>query len=209
MTLDADRLALIEEFLADPVLCHSVLFEHRHPQRTPAFHEETIRAWWSRIPRLGEMSFRGAAKSTRAEDALAAMAGMGFYRYAVIVGNSEARAVERLSAIKHEISTNGRYIAAFGELQGPIWNEAEVLLANGVMLRAIGARQSLRGLKHWDQRPDMLFIDDLEDEENVTSRTPARSSSAGSGARCCRHASLMPRSGWRARPCIRRAPWSG
>lgn len=165
-----DRIRILEAFLEDPVLCHSILFEHRHPQITPLFHKEIIRRWWSKEPRVGEMAFRGAAKSTIAEEALTAMAGLNFYKYALIVGNSETRAVERLSSVKHEMTTNPRYTEVFGELQGPVWNDAEVLLTNGVMIRAIGARQSLRGAKHWDQRPDMLFVDDLEDEENVSTK---------------------------------------
>jgi hypothetical protein len=165
-----DRLRLIESFLDDPCMAHDLLFEARHPQKTPPFHYESIKAWWSTVPRIGEMAFRGAAKSTRAEEALAAMAGVRFFKYALIVGNSETRAVERLSAIKHEMLTNERYITAFGDLQGPTWNDAEILLANGVMIKAFGARQSMRGAKHWDQRPDMLFVDDVEDEDNVSSK---------------------------------------
>ncbi len=78
--------------------------------------------------------------------------------------------MERLSAVKHEMTTSPRYLSIFGELQGPTWNDAEILLTNGVMIKAFGARQSLRGAKHWDQRPDMLFVDDLEDEENVATK---------------------------------------
>jgi len=159
----------VAEFLADPVLCHSVLFERRHPQATPLFHEAMIRRWWSSLGRCGDEAFRGGGKSTIAEDAICAMACLGYFKYALIVGNTEGRAIERLSAIKHELETNERVRRLFGEVRGPVWNEGEIILANGVMVAAKGARQSLRGTKHWDQRPDILFVDDLEDEENVAS----------------------------------------
>lgn len=169
MTDNGERARIIEEFLADPVLCHSVLFEHRHPQKTPEFHKEMIRGWWSDTLRYGDEAFRGAAKSTIAEDAICAMACVRFFKYCLIIGNTERSAVDRLSAIKHEIEFNEKLIQIFGTLKGPTWNEAEVLLSNGVLITAKGAGQTIRGTKHWEQRPDILFVDDLEDEENVSS----------------------------------------
>lgn len=167
---DERQRQIIEAFVADPVLCHNVLFERRHPQSTPPFHKEMIRDWWSTIEAIGDEAFRGGAKSTTAEDALTAMACLRVFKFALIVGNSQASAIDRLNSIKHELTTNERILDLFDDQQGDVWNEAEILLKNGVMLKAFGARQSMRGAKHWDQRPDMLFVDDLEDEENIATR---------------------------------------
>jgi len=165
----SEALAILSALLDDPVLMHEVLFERRHKDATPGFHREMIERWWGGELRCADEAFRGGGKSTIAEDAICAMGLVGFFRYCLIVGNTEGRAVERLSAIKHEIETNEVIHRLFGAMQGSVWNEAEVILANDVMIAAKGARQSLRGSKHWDQRPDILFVDDLEDEENVAS----------------------------------------
>ena len=49
------------------------------------------------------------------------------------------------------------------------WTTDRLVLTNSVVLQALGAGQSLRGVKHLDQRPDLCLIDDLEDEESVRS----------------------------------------
>lgn len=165
---DDERLTLIlQKLRANPVLAHAIVFARRHPQATPDFHKQIITDFWSASEYVGEMAFRGAAKSTLSEEALCLMALFGDYRYALIAGNSHPRACERLAAIKHEIATNDVILDIFGNQIGDTWNEDEIILKNGVKIQALGARQSFRGAKHWDTRPDMLFIDDLEDEENV------------------------------------------
>ena len=55
-------------------LAHRVLFGHRHPQETPQFHKEVIRLWHDQNPHVLTMAFRGAAKSTLAEEAIIVMA---------------------------------------------------------------------------------------------------------------------------------------
>lgn len=166
---DTDRIRgqILAKFLANPRICHEVLFRHRHPQKTPPFHQDIITDWWSDAPYAGTEAFRGGAKSTLSEEAICAQALMERFQYGLIVGNSYSRAAERLAAIKFEIDHNDQIRELFGDQHGDVWSEGEIILKNGVKLQAVGARQSLRGAKHRDRRPDMLFIDDLEDEENV------------------------------------------
>lgn len=149
------------------MLCHETLFARRHPQKTPEFHKEMIRDWWSERQSIVDVAFRGAAKSTRAEEALCGMGLLKKFKYAIVLGNSYDRACERLTSIKHEIETSPPILELFGEQKGKIWNEGEIVLANDVKIQAFGAGQSMRGAKHYDARPDILFIDDLEDETNV------------------------------------------
>lgn len=166
-----DEHKVLEEILvklrADPVLAHSVVFKHRHPQATPPFHRQMILDFWSTEEYVGEMAFRGAGKSTLAEEALTLMALFGVIRYGVIIGESYDRACERLSAIKHELDTNDIVQQIWGDVRGETWGAGEIILKNGVKLQAAGAGQSLRGMKHRDARPDMLFIDDLESKDSV------------------------------------------
>lgn len=159
--------SILEKLRSNPILAHEVVFKHRHPQATPDFHRQIIQDFWSDEEYVGEMAFRGAAKSTLAEEALTLMALFGVYQYALIAGNTFARACERLASIKHEIATNEVILNIFGDQIGETWTEDAIVLKNGVKIQALGARQSFRGAKHRDRRPGMLFFDDLEDEENV------------------------------------------
>lgn len=113
------------------------------------------------------MVFREGGKSTIAEEAFIIGAGFGLFRNAIIIGATERRATERLRAIKHEIQHNEYVELLFGKLMGDVWNEAEVILSNGVRIVAVGRGQSLRGTKHLHYRPDFCFCDDIEEDEHV------------------------------------------
>lgn len=161
---------IILAFGRDPGLAHAALFKHRHPSPTPLFHENILRNWHSReITNYMAMAFRGGAKSTISEEAVIIEACLRGFRNCVIMGASEARAVDRLRAIKHEFETNEFLFDIFGVLQGSTWQETKIVLANGTVIQAVGRGQSLRGLKHLDARPDLLLLDDIEDEECTSS----------------------------------------
>lgn len=160
---------LIYRLGVDHRLAHQALFPHRHPDATPDFHFEIIDDLHGPSTRVLELAFRGAGKSTIAEEYIAIDACYQRFRNFIIVGESETRAVERLSAIKHELDFNEHINTLFGNLHGPTWHETKVVLTNGVVIQAFGRGQSLRGTKHDDVRPDGCLIDDIEDEESVNS----------------------------------------
>lgn len=149
------------------LLAHQFFFEHRHPNQTPLFHCDIIDAWHSDHPRQGVMAFREGGKSTIAEEAFVLCAGFRWFRNAIILGSTLDRACDRLRAIKHEIENNERFTGFFGELKGDVWNEAKIILSNGIIIQAFGRGQSLRGVKHLDTRPDFCFADDIEEAEHV------------------------------------------
>jgi hypothetical protein len=152
----------------DRRLAHQVLFKHRHVDTTPEFHYELSEAWHSAIPRLNVMAFREGGKSTVAEEALALDANYRLFHNCVIVGNTEKRACERLTAIKYELSTNelmGEMFGLHDETTSKVWNEAEIILSNNVRITALGRGQSLRGTKYLQYRPDFCFCDDVEEVE--------------------------------------------
>lgn len=160
------------------VRSHEIIFAHRridehgrHIDSAP-FHPTLIDAIHSAHPRIVVEAFRKAAKSTLTEEAVALMAALQEFRNCIVIGASYARAVERLESIGHELETNPSLREAFGELRGyKTWTESKKLLSNGVIIQAIGAGQSLRGVKYHEFPPDFVMIDDLEDEEST--RTPA------------------------------------
>ena len=163
----SDKEQVIYELGKNKLLAHRVLFGHLHKNDTPPFHDESLALWHGDDTHVGEMAFRGAAKSTRAEEAIAIMACFQEVSNVVILGESETRAVERLRAIKYIFETNEFVQELFGIGQGDIWTEARITLSNGCMLQAYGRGQSLRGVKHLDKRPDLIFGDDLEDRDCV------------------------------------------
>ena len=157
----------IEVVFDDPRIAHATLFGHRHPVETPSFHWSIIDMWHSSIPRALFLAFRGAGKSTLAEEAIIIEALFQKFSNAIVLGASYERAVERLRSIKHELENNLYIERVFGSQVGSIWSESRIVLANGAIIQAYGRGQSLRGAKHLDKRPDRCFCDDIEDEESV------------------------------------------
>lgn len=159
--------AILRSLASNPRLAHSFLFAHRHPSPTPPFHLELIDLWHSPTLKALIMAFRGAAKSTLSEECILIDALFARFKYGLILGNSETRAVERLTAIKHELEFNEKIRAIFGDQVGSTWQEKAIVLKNGTAIHAYGRGQSLRGAKYLDARPDIAFVDDLEDDESV------------------------------------------
>jgi hypothetical protein len=172
-SLDDARLGLYQ----DPVSAHLFLFAHRHAALTPDFHVEMIEAFHSSSPRVLLMAFRGAAKSTIAEETIITEALLRRFHNCVIIGETEQRAQERLASCKRELETNPAIESLFGAMVGPVWGATKIELSNGVVIQAAGRGQSLRGLKHLDHRPDFVFCDDLEDEESVLTEEQRRKTS--------------------------------
>lgn len=166
---DAHR-AILEAFDKDRVLAHQVLFHHRHKNVTPPFIKEMILDWHSREERLLFKVFRGGAKSTTAEEAILLKSAFREIHNYLIIGATKDRSHERLHAIRWEIEQNDRLTEVFGDLRGSTWGDGELVLSNNVRLLALGWGQSLRGVKYLDARPDGVFMDDLEEPEDV--RTP-------------------------------------
>ena len=162
---DKDRTVL--EFAKNRRLAHAVLFKHRHPAESPAFHYEMIDLIHSDVPSVLFLAFRGSAKSTLQEEATIIQACLGEFKNKVILGSTRDRAIDRLRAIKYELEYNETIQFLFGDMVGPTWNEDRVVLANGICIQAFGPGQSFRGVKHLEWRPDRLDIDDLEDEESI------------------------------------------
>lgn len=159
------RRQVLEKLRRSPRLAHSYLFEHRHEDSTPDFHGEMIDLWHSTAPFVMTEAFRGAAKSTVAEEAIATMACFGGFNNAIVIGASEERAIERVQSIKHEIENNERIERIFGHLKGEQWGAKKCVLTNGTCIQAKGRGQSMRGTKHLDQRPDIVFLDDVEQDD--------------------------------------------
>lgn len=84
----------------------------------------------------------------------------------VIVGKSEDSANTLLSDLQAELQFNKYLIKDFGvQYNSGSWEEGQFVTLDGIAFFARGRGQSPRGLRHRDQRPDYIVIDDLDDDE--------------------------------------------
>lgn len=93
--------------------------------------------------------------------------------FVVIVMDSFDQSLMMLEAIKAELEANPRlrmdYAKAFGE--GRVWQAGKVVTRNNVMVQTFGSGKRMRGLRHGAHRPDLVILDDIENDENVRSKT--------------------------------------
>lgn len=168
------REELLRLYQRNRYLAHKELFAHRHKDETPEFHKEICELLYSPSPLVAMQAFRGAAKSTWLEEYILLSALFRDFVFPLIVGSNWTSACDRLAPIKQELETNDMLIELFGDQKAAPWTQDEICLANGVKIRAVGAGQSMRGVKHNDERPDLAAIDDLEDEENIATEESRR-----------------------------------
>lgn len=90
-------------------------------------------------------------------------------RNIVIISSTEDMAVRFLRRIKDELTTNKYIIWAFGQQQSDKWSETEIRTLSGTVVHAKGRGAQLRGLIDGANRPDLVILDDAEDDEMVRS----------------------------------------
>lgn len=114
---------------------------------------------------------RGHAKSTNLtfKDTLHAAA-YEYKHYIIILSDTRDQAAGFLEAVKEELEENDPLREDFGDLRGELWREDVIVTSTKIKLQAKGAGQKVRGLKHKNWRPDLIVLDDIENDENV--RTP-------------------------------------
>lgn len=90
-----------------------------------------------------------------------------------IIMNTEEQAAEMLESIKAELDTNPRLLLDFPEAtgRGPTWQATTIITANNIKIRIGGTGKKLRGMKHGPYRPDLIFLDDLENDEQVRQKS--------------------------------------
>lgn len=90
-------------------------------------------------------------------------------KYILIVMDSIDQAYPMLEAIKAELEFNPRLKIDFPQVfgQGRVWQAGTIITANNIKVQVAGAGKKLRGLRHGAYRPDLVVLDDIENDENV------------------------------------------
>lgn len=91
--------------------------------------------------------------------------------YIIVAMDVFGQACGMVEAIKAELESNPRLKLDFPEIcgAGAIWREGEAVTANGIKVEGVGAGMKLRGRRHGPHRPDLVILDDIENDEAVRS----------------------------------------
>ena len=88
----------------------------------------------------------------------------------VLVSRTQDHAVKLLGTIKDVFDYSETFRAIFGywgQHSARSWAKTEIELKDGTMIVCKGTGQQLRGIKHGNQRPTLIILDDPEDENNT------------------------------------------
>ncbi|TKX29498.1 phage terminase large subunit [Campylobacter estrildidarum] len=95
-------------------------------------------------------------------------------QYAIIISSTLDIASESIATIKTELEENAKLINDFEIKLGDEWtSEAIVFISGGEYkkIKAFGAGKKIRGTNYLGKRPDLIICDDIENDENVESKT--------------------------------------
>lgn len=112
---------------------------------------------------------RGHAKSTNFtfKDTLHSIL-YQYKHYPIIISDSGDQAEGFLEDIKVELEDNPHILQDFGRLQGDkVWRSSCILTSTNIKVEALGSGKKIRGRRHRNWRPDLLVLDDIENDENV------------------------------------------
>lgn len=91
-------------------------------------------------------------------------------KFVLYISKSHDHAVKLIGPIKREFESNEDILDTFGDLRGEKWTEGEMDFKFGGKLLAIGRGQTVRGLKFLNWRPDLVILDDIEDDKEVENK---------------------------------------
>lgn len=161
--------------------------QHYFKRPSPEFHEELDALWTEGVMKGRNPSIdakeinqmegsrqvvaapRGHAKSTNLtfKDSLHATL-YQYKHYILIISDSSDQAEAFLEDIRTELEDNLAIREDFGELKGEkVWRNGVILTKTDIKLDAVGSGKKIRGRKHRNWRPDLIVLDDIENDENV------------------------------------------
>ncbi|CFQ99172.1 hypothetical protein CBW58_05830 [Yersinia frederiksenii] len=178
----AVAVAVRHKQVKDPVTGYEFFIENYFPHYVRHKDKSELHKYlFSRLPEIvaspkGENDAiaapRGEAKSTLVSQLFVLWTIIcGIKHYPVIVMDSIDQAYPMLEAIKAELVYNPRLLMDFPDVcgAGRVWQMGTILTRNDIKVQVAGSGKKLRGLRHGPYRPDLVVLDDIENDEQVRS----------------------------------------
>ena len=145
-----------------------------NPKPTPSFHEELWALCTSDHKKVAIAAPRGHAKTTAITGSyLISTLVMRERKYALVLSDTEDQASEFLNELKIEFRENELLMEMYGVDKIVRDSATDMIVrfkdSHACRVIARGAEQKIRGKKWRGTRPDIIIVDDLENEELVSS----------------------------------------
>ncbi|MDP3181569.1 MAG: phage terminase large subunit [Desulfobaccales bacterium] len=169
---DAKREQRLRRAAADPIYFCRTYLPHYFTHSPAPFHYELV----SLLEQRGGEAATPAVVAAPREFAKTTVCAFGYVlhqicfgrRHFIIIGSdTEDLASDLTGYLYLELLYNDRLHQDFGELVRANRAVNDFLTLNDLRVKARGRGQRLRGLKHKQWRPDLIILDDLENDINV------------------------------------------
>lgn len=169
------RRKRLEQFKTDILAFGQYYFNERiFTSESPQFHHDLAELVEDAVFDRNKGHFvaiaapRSHAKSMVVTVATTLWAIMHGYHYIVIISAKQELSKILLDTIKNELETNERLIEDYGpQFSNDVWNAMAIVTANGCRVQAVGAGDRLRGFNFNGYRPEVVILDDLENDDDV------------------------------------------
>jgi len=112
---------------------------------------------------------RGIGKTTLVTALIARYVLFGLKKNIVYISSSQTMAIEKTENIKDALLANDTLRKLFGDIRSDSFSKECWATSTGVRVIPRGAGQAIRGTNYRFSRPDIIILDDVEDEESVMS----------------------------------------
>ncbi|MFH1057809.1 MAG: phage terminase large subunit [Pseudomonadota bacterium] len=168
---DGDRATRLARAEADPLWFFRAYLPHYFAKDCAAFHRELIALLTPReraVVPVAVAAPRGFAKTTLVSFGYVLHQVLFAQRRFVVIGSDTADlACDLTGYLRLELTHNQRLIQDFGPRCQTSGGQDDFIVGGEVRVLARGSGQRLRGLKHGRFRPDLVILDDLENDKNV------------------------------------------
>ena len=169
-----DKKEILLAMQQDMLLFGRMVMPNMFTAASPQFHYEITKEILSNKKRnqLNIIAPRGHAKSSIVAGVypLFHLMFTPGVKVIVLVSRTQQHAVKLMGTIKDvlEYSKEFRHFFGYwGQHSSRKWTNNEIELKDGSVIICKGTGQQIRGIKHGNQRPTLLILDDPEDENNT------------------------------------------
>ena len=168
--MDKDKILL--EMEQDMLLFGRMVMPNMFSENSPGFHYDIVQELNTDNKQINIIAPRGHAKSSIVAGVYPLwhlMMDKGT-KVIVLVSRTQSLATKLLGTIKDvlDYSQEFRYFFGYwGQNSARKWTNTEIELKDGSIIICKGTGQQIRGIKHGNQRPTLLILDDPEDEVNT------------------------------------------
>lgn len=164
---------LVELCAVDNQLYCKTFFPKTYRQDFPLFDDEVTQTLEDPNHRYVALKmFRGSAKTTRLRTFVSKRVAYAISNTILFVGNAQKHAGFSLKWLRAQVEYNTRWAQTFGLLPGGTWNDEHIEIVHRVDGRvvhmlALGITGQIRGINLEDFRPDLIVVDDPDNEETT------------------------------------------